>query len=291
MKERDEIAALFKDRLEHHTEPVDPAVWTKVQSGLAGKTIGGAAAASKLGVIIKAIAVTSILVGSVIGVGYLLQNPEKGSSNNEGQNINNTPIGQENQTKMSDFEPAASLPENPEAIRSNSTGSVMPPTESNQDLNLEQAATLIARENPNDQVDQGQSIAIATVAVPIAPTNTKSVDSKINSNQNPIETPITTTEKAYKNLLMNEIPNIFTPNGDGKNDLFNIPIAENVTHSTKVFNQNGELMVEFSQESTGWDGTKTGGAEASNGTYFYVTFVSDHLGNHKQLKGTVNLLR
>ena len=107
MKERDEIAALFKDRLEHHTEPVDPAVWTKVQSGLAGKTIGGAAAASKLGVIIKAIAVTSILVGSVIGVGYLLQNPEKGSSNNEGQNINNTPIGQENQTKMSDFEPAA----------------------------------------------------------------------------------------------------------------------------------------------------------------------------------------
>ena len=118
----------------------------------------------------------------------------------------------------------------------------MPPTESNQDLNLEQAATLIARENPNDQVDQGQSIAIATVAVPIAPTNTKSVDSKINSNQNPIETPITTTEKAYKNLLMNEIPNIFTPNGDGKNDLFNIPIAENVTHSTKVFNQNGELI-------------------------------------------------
>lgn len=291
MKERDEIAELFKDRLEHHTEPVDPAIWTKVQSGLVGKTIGGAAAASKLGVIIKSIAVTSILVGSVIGVGHLLQSPEKGYSTNEGQNNNNNPIGQETQTKMSEFEPAGSLPENPEAIQSNSTSSVMPPIESNQDLNLEQATTLSGRENPNNQVDQDQSTEIATVVEPVASTNTKSVDSKINSNQNPIETLITTTEKAYKNLLVNEIPNIFTPNGDGKNDLFNIPVAENVTHSTKVFNQNGELMVEFSQESTGWDGTKTGGAEAANGTYFYVTFVSNNLGIHKQLKGTINLLR
>ena len=95
----------------------------------------------------------------------------------------------------------------------------------------------------------------------------------------------------HSSLIINTIPNIFTPNSDGKNDLFSIPVADGVSHSTKIFNSKGDLVASFDEKSMGWDGTVLGGNEAANGTYFYVTFVSDSHGNEQQFKGPIHLKR
>lgn len=291
MKERDEIAELFKDRLEHHAEPVDPALWAKVQTGLAGKTLGGAAATGKLTGIIKLIAVSSILVGSAIGVGVWLQRSNKGykTERSEAHSMDNAIV--KNEVEISEVEPIENTIQVSEAHNNSSTGLANNQTETSSKLTMEEQVSTSIKENPVNQTNQAQNNTITNSPEAGVSASPKAIDSKNNTNQSPIDPPNTTAEKNHNILLTSEIPNIFTPNGDGKNDLFSIPVADNVAHTTKVFSQKGELIAEFTQASSGWDGTKTGGAEVANGTYFYVTFVSDQVGNQKQIKGTINLVR
>jgi gliding motility-associated-like protein len=75
-------------------------------------------------------------------------------------------------------------------------------------------------------------------------------------------------------------PNVFTPNGDGKNDLFG-PYLPNGSTATfpylRIYNNWGQLVYEcvdcdFKQSNTGWDGTFKGSAQP-NGTYQFVAEV------------------
>ncbi len=91
------------------------------------------------------------------------------------------------------------------------------------------------------------------------------------------------------------IPNVFSPNEDGLNDLFRIPptnnLCEEVTYF-KVFTRWGQVVYDFysSLDSQGWDGTDVNGITQEIGTYVYVIkMVCD--GVDEVLTGTVHLLR
>ncbi len=86
------------------------------------------------------------------------------------------------------------------------------------------------------------------------------------------------------------IPNSFTPNGDGKNDLFRVPPdidAELI--SFRVFNRFGELVWQTSDSLSGWDGTVKGKV-APNGSYAYQIRIRQEQ-EVLELKGTVTLIR
>ncbi len=73
--------------------------------------------------------------------------------------------------------------------------------------------------------------------------------------------------------LMIEIPNVFTPNDDGINDLWTISVNLPIHCNLHIFNRWGNEIVHFNGELTLgenilWDGNSTG-AEATDGTYFY----------------------
>jgi gliding motility-associated-like protein len=55
------------------------------------------------------------------------------------------------------------------------------------------------------------------------------------------------------------VPNGFTPNKDGKNDVLR-PLLRGIKelHYFRVFNRFGQLLFETNQESAGWDGTIKG---------------------------------
>ncbi len=65
-----------------------------------------------------------------------------------------------------------------------------------------------------------------------------------------------------------EVPNIFTPNGDGKNETYQF-IQQNYIVSIEywIFNRWGNIMYQTDKLSTYWDG-KVGGSNASEGVYF-----------------------
>ena len=87
------------------------------------------------------------------------------------------------------------------------------------------------------------------------------------------------------------IPNAFTPNGDGQNDIFRaIPVGFSNTTYFRVFNRLGELLFETNQYLKGWDGTFNGKPQPA-GVYVWTVAGTNKDFKKVELKGTVNLLR
>jgi gliding motility-associated-like protein len=66
------------------------------------------------------------------------------------------------------------------------------------------------------------------------------------------------------------IPNVFTPNDDGVNDLFQINSMGITDFELKIFDRWGVEIAELLAPNQGWDGRTSGGVKVSNGTYYYI---------------------
>lgn len=96
--------------------------------------------------------------------------------------------------------------------------------------------------------------------------------------------------KTYKGITY-YVPNAFSPNGDGKNDVFRpVPVGIVSTEYFRVFNRYGELIFETSQITKGWDGTYKGRAQL-NGNYIWMLKGRGRNGSTVEMKGNVVLIR
>lgn len=90
------------------------------------------------------------------------------------------------------------------------------------------------------------------------------------------------------------IPNTFSPNGDGINDIFKPYIADDVicTGQFKVFNRwGGQIYNEiFTKELTGWNG-RLEAQYLNAGVYVFTLELIDLSGEHYLFKGDITLLR
>lgn len=87
------------------------------------------------------------------------------------------------------------------------------------------------------------------------------------------------------------VPNAFTPNGDGLNDVFRpIPVGIQSTTSFRVFNRFGELMFQTNKWLEGWDGMYKG-KKALGGTYTWMIKGIDKNGKVVEMSGTVILIQ
>ena len=87
------------------------------------------------------------------------------------------------------------------------------------------------------------------------------------------------------------IPNAFTPNHDGLNDVFRVAdLKGQQLLSLSIYNRFGQHIFSTAKASGGWDGTVNGIVQQP-GTYIYILRYND-LGSHlHQLQGTVVLIR
>ncbi len=88
------------------------------------------------------------------------------------------------------------------------------------------------------------------------------------------------------------IPNAFSPNGDGLNDVFkvgNLRFAKLLVF--RIFNRYGQLVFESNDPSIGWDGLIKG-KPCDMGTYYYLIGISSPLdGEAAYFKGDLSLIR
>lgn len=86
------------------------------------------------------------------------------------------------------------------------------------------------------------------------------------------------------------IPNAFTPNNDGKNDIFRVYGSSVIGAEIKIFNQWGAQVFETRDNQQGWNGTQKNVAQPV-GVYVYV--IKIRLSNEDTFikKGTVRLIR
>jgi len=89
------------------------------------------------------------------------------------------------------------------------------------------------------------------------------------------------------------IPNTFTPNGDGLNDIFNIKGIGLKTEGylMEIYDRGGALIYSTKDVMKGWDGTVKG-LYAENGVYVYkVKTVGANGEGKKEYVGHVSLLK
>jgi len=91
----------------------------------------------------------------------------------------------------------------------------------------------------------------------------------------------------YKGLY---IPTAFTPNNDGKNDVWRIPALSFYTDfQLSLFNRYGERILYSKNQQVEWDGTYNGILQPT-GIYVYMLSINQD-GENKLYKGTVSLIR
>ncbi|MGL5889275.1 MAG: gliding motility-associated C-terminal domain-containing protein, partial [Bacteroidia bacterium] len=116
-----------------------------------------------------------------------------------------------------------------------------------------------------------------------------------------IETPVNVfglTDTSYSNIAdaaqrpLVFVPNAFTPNGNGTNDLF-MPSAgftDVVEYQFTVFNRWGEMVYRTNSKTEGWDGNYLGQKCLPEVYVWTLTFRTAE-GEFIDQKGTVTLLR
>lgn len=88
-----------------------------------------------------------------------------------------------------------------------------------------------------------------------------------------------------------EMPNVFSPNGDGTNDYFSPIVYKEVSKSKiSIYNRWGKLVYESSSILIAWDG-RSQGVESPAGTYYYIIYYKNAVGIEFADKGYVTLVR
>lgn len=87
------------------------------------------------------------------------------------------------------------------------------------------------------------------------------------------------------------VPNAFTPNGDGLNDILKvIAVGMKEFHYFRLYNRYGELVFSTTDPTKGWDGTIKG-KKQNIGTYVWKTEAIDYRGNLIEKTGTTIIIQ
>ncbi len=150
---------------------------------------------------------------------------------------------------------------------------------------VDSAVTLRNLENPNEILTWSTGVSAASIAV----SQTGRYWAAVDNNGCAGTDSIWVKRDCYLN-----IPNSFSPNGDGLNDYF-IPrqmlSSGIIEFDMKIMNRWGELIFNTTEiNGRGWDG-EFGGQDQPNGVYVYLITVRWRNGFQNTFNGNVTLLR
>jgi len=90
------------------------------------------------------------------------------------------------------------------------------------------------------------------------------------------------------------VPNVFSPNGDGINDFFQVKAQTLSTFSGIIVNRWGRNVFEWTNwqdYEAGWDGKLNGGTEASPGVYYFIINAVGMDEEEYEIQGPLHLMR
>lgn len=102
-----------------------------------------------------------------------------------------------------------------------------------------------------------------------------------------LSAPVSGTTLSSKEIF---VPNVFTPNGDGRNDVLLVYGNYIASVQLRIFNQWGQLIFVSDNINTGWNGLYRG-QQQPTGVYAYTLKVVLQDGTIVNKKGSINLIR
>ncbi|MBA3680178.1 MAG: gliding motility-associated C-terminal domain-containing protein [Bacteroidetes bacterium] len=90
-----------------------------------------------------------------------------------------------------------------------------------------------------------------------------------------------------------DVPNVFTPNGDGNNDTFFLKVQNVSEIHAYIFDRWGNQVYETTSNTGNitWDGKTASGKDMPAGTYFYIIKATGKDGTEYDKKGNVSIYR
>ncbi len=92
----------------------------------------------------------------------------------------------------------------------------------------------------------------------------------------------------YAEVVDFAIPNVFSPNGDGKNDYFKLITSQSLNdcYKVQIFDRWGKEVFTSAGQNILWNGNRDGGNKAADGVYYYIVTV-----DQETFHGHVSLMR
>ena len=259
MIEKDYIKELFQEKLTSHEVPVRADLWTSVSSSIGGSSV----AATSMSIATKLLIAAN--VSAVALVTFYLVNDK---------NLEQSPIKKENPQEQRIIT-IDSLKIEKEEVKKDEK---LLPKQAEQRLDC--AYDFSTPENESDlnsEFQQSNKIDInKEIITEKDPQKIEKQDPIIRNNYTStseiIAKPETKTKEQEKTVLL---PNIFTPNGDGKNDFLSIKIGEVTEFSVVILNQANKVIFTSNDPNFSWDGLATNGELSPAGTYVYYISAKD----------------
>lgn len=267
MENKDYIAELFKSKFENFEAPVSPEMWSAVSSSIAPTTI------TKVGMSLLSKSLIGFSAAAVIGVtSYLIVS---------------------NDTKKEVISKPESLSSNE---RSTENDVILQKSTINSEINKNKPKTIVFHSGSfsNDLpillledriIDTEEEIIVpplmelepSTISESTATLYTKENETSSNTanEENSLahheETTVKETAQIWKKL-----PNTFSPNTDGVNDLFFIEDNNVSDFSITIIDSKNNIVYKSDDVNFKWDGRDFSGNLVEAGTYIYYVMGTDH---------------
>lgn len=281
MDRKDTIEELFKQKLADHQVSVNPELWTSIASKIPLTT----STVTSTGISLLAKAIIGIsTAASVVGLGYLIAVQNTATEKDTIKIQEKTTVKyQPEKTNSNSSNDQSSVPFNNEAVKKESISIV-----SNTPSVFDSQNLILITETENNQTEDiglktnnTQEIKSSGILSTNALTPTQSsenLESSIIGTQN-ISTKsndkLTDTETTKESQLTLVLPNIFTPNGDGNNDVLTLDASAISEFSIVVLNSAGIVVYQSSDSSFSWNGTLPTGDPVDEGNYIYYITGKD----------------
>lgn len=263
MEEKDFIKDLFQEKLSNFETPVRPEVWSSISS-----SIGATSATTGLSIITKLIIGTSLTAAVSAGIWFAVSNSEQESSPEIEPTKTEKPSVLE--TKEDDKIKETSQPKfsNVQIKTSVDEFILLPP----EPYDIYESDENLIFTNPNNSISEAKGNSNEENKNVISP-----VEDKTNSNtENVVSIQNSDSKQApIPSDVKISLPNVFTPNGDGNNDLFAIPTIELSDFSLVVLDEKGKTIFTTTNTEFSWDGIMINGDKAPVGDYVYFITAKD----------------
>jgi len=265
MEDKDFIKELFKEKLGGFEAPVRPELWANISS-----QIGAAGAATTVtGLSILSKTIIGLSIAASVGVGaYLLINNSSTPEKEENiEKIVQQDVSQSDETIDSIEQEKGSVSET--LNKKSETIEIITQLEKKEIMNNEEV--LAFKNEPNiiyqPEVKKEERITEETPKVKTSPPLSEAVTPE-KKEEKTIEPALNKTEESYSL----EMSNVFTPNGDGTNDYFEVNAKGLSDFNVVVLNQNSKIVFQSQDPSFKWNGELMDGSPAPIGPYlFYIT--------------------
>ncbi|MEY3100353.1 MAG: hypothetical protein RIS63_1255 [Bacteroidota bacterium] len=283
MTQKDNIKELFAKGLQDHHISVDPALWSSISS-----SISAGSAKAGLGILTKVL--IGVAASSMVGVAVYLTVQ---TTQTEPKKINQE---QKFNTPQPNKNPSRSI-QTESSIKSSTTNQTIvevniPPIDDSALENQPAQNQVVSIQDAIKQPHVLQDHLLSNSVVPVPTQNPTPAQSQSANTQPTIPTntqnQVVNQGQQTEKPIRIALPNVFTPNGDGKNETLQIDWNEFevLDFSIVVLDTKNNVVFKNNDPNFQWNGTNLGGEKLAAGYYIY--FVTGQL-NEQQWQQSSSL--